>query len=91
MKILFLVLLIGVVFFGVVSVNAVYREVFFNEAYTGAIAGDVKSQLCLAQLYHIGKFTDVNLVEAVRWYRQAAKNGSQTAKDILCWDFNKCV
>jgi len=91
MKIFFLVLLIGVVFFGVVSVKDVFREVFFNEAYTGAIAGDVKSQLCLAQLYHIGKFTDVNLVEAEKWYRRAAQNGSQTAMDILCWEFNKCV
>ena len=70
-------------------ISGALDEVFFNDAYEQATAGDHSEQLRIAQLYDQGKFVEQDKIKAVEWYERAAKNGSTIARTILCNNFKR--
>ena len=84
-----IVFILVVFIFAIYFINDIFRVPFLSEVYDKAVKNNPEEQLRLAQLYHQGVFTEVNLEEARRWYRKAAKNGNQIAIDILDWEFNE--
>ena len=59
----------------------------FNNAFTKAIAGDVRSQVHLGRLYAKGMFTEQSDKLAIYWFSAAKQKGSIMATEILCWDY----
>lgn len=48
-----------------------------------ALSGNVKAQTALGTAYALGKGTEKNLKEAVKWYTKAAENGDKAASELL--------
>lgn len=62
-----------------------------NTTIERAEAGDVNEQTRLAMFYQQNTFNiGRNDNEAIRWYSIASSNGSKSAKEILCNDYNIC-
>lgn len=85
---LFIILIMCMIGFGIYCTPGFFKNVFFTEVYNKAINGDVREQLRLAQLYDIGKFTEPDKEQSLGWYKKAALNGSNVAKNILCDKYN---
>ena len=48
-----------------------------------ALSGNVKAQTALGTAYALGKGTEKNLEEAIKWYTKAAENGDKAASELL--------
>ena len=62
----------------------------FNVTFDRAILGDSDMQFRLAAYYHYGHFIEMDIDEARKWYKLAALNGNEDAKEILCSEFKEC-
>jgi uncharacterized protein len=45
--------------------------------------GDATSQYSLGRLYHLGQGVSQDYVQAVAWYRKAAEQGDENARQAL--------
>ena len=61
------------------------KNIDFRAELKKADAGDVKAQLSVGHMYHLGTGVEKDDEQAVRWYRAAAAQGSATAKCDLGW------
>ena len=57
-----------------VAMNQSYEEKFEN-LLPKAETGDIESQYCLGNMYKNGKGVKQDYLEAIKWYRMAAKQG----------------
>lgn len=63
--------------------NAQDNTSTFNMTLEQAKAGDVESQCYLGFLYYHGNGVQKNVSEAVKWYKKAAEQGMEDAKEKL--------
>ena len=55
----------------------------FEKFKKDALAGNVKAQAALGTAYALGKGTEKDLKEALKWYKKAAENGDEMAYYLL--------
>ena len=91
MNIVGLISVIGILVYGAFACVDFVESITFTEIYDRALEGESTSQLMLGMLYHKGELSVVpNRELAIKWYETAARNGSKSARLILCEDFDRC-
>lgn len=73
--------------YGATLIREMVSDNEFNVALEDALKGNADAQLRVAMLYDQVRYTKTSRNSARHWFEKAARNGSETAKYMLCINY----